>query len=119
MVEDVPPATFAHGPGRSPGDPDLSDQHEVRVHGILPGVTYLSSCHFSFELRPSRSFCLDVDVPRPPFGARRGLDGPEPVSLPRYLAVRATRPVDHRRRFEGLARHFEVPEVLLDLVVAA
>ena len=51
--------------------------------------------------------------------AERGLDGPEPVSLPRYLAVLATRPVDRRRRFEGLGRHFEVPQVLLDLVVAA
>ena len=51
--------------------------------------------------------------------AERGLDGPEPVSLPRYLAVLAARPVDRRRRFEGLGRHFEVPEGLLDLVVAA
>ena len=49
--------------------------------------------------------------------AERGLDGPEPVSLPRYLAALATRPVNHRRRFEGLDRHFDVPEVLLDLVV--
>jgi hypothetical protein len=50
--------------------------------------------------------------------AERGLDGPGPVSLPRYLAALAARPVDRRRRFEGLGRHYEVPETLLDLVVA-
>jgi hypothetical protein len=49
--------------------------------------------------------------------AERGLDGPEPVSLPRYLAALATPPVDRRRRFEGLGRHFEVPEALLELVL--
>ena len=49
----------------------------------------------------------------------RALDGAEPVQLPRYMAVLSARPVDRRRRFQGLGRHFGVPEALLALVVAA
>jgi hypothetical protein len=48
----------------------------------------------------------------------RGLAGPDPVPLPRYVSALSRRPVDRRRRFEGLGRHFGVPEALIEPVVA-
>jgi hypothetical protein len=48
----------------------------------------------------------------------RGLAGMDLVPLPRYVSALSLRPVDRRRRFEGLGRHFGVPEALLEPVVA-
>ncbi len=48
----------------------------------------------------------------------RALAGVDPVPLPRYASALSMRPVDRRRRFEGLGRHFGVPEALLEPVLA-
>jgi hypothetical protein len=48
----------------------------------------------------------------------RALAAADPVPLSRYVAALSAQPVDRRRRFEGLGRHFGVPEALLAPVVA-
>ncbi len=46
----------------------------------------------------------------------RGLEGGDPVSLPRYLSALAAQPVDRWARFRGLCGHFSVPDEIVAFV---